>query len=698
MTSHRAVRALVVGAGLVLTLIVLPTVLNIATSAPLPGPLAWIAARPWPVLACTGFFAVVLAWVQLTYVDDVSRARRTETRGRRLADAVLLIDRGGGSWRREALVAAAAERVRSGTRATVVYGLPGSGKTTIVAQAARELIGEIKYGVALTFEGYRAEDDSGFVVSQLNGFLAGFGRDLDEAVLQQSPRAALLRRLAVELRGLGVLVLVDDLHRAAPDTRRELLDALNGVEGVRVLAASDEAPTSRLPAEGLRVPELTPNEYRELARNLAAELGLDTDLDELLDRLPDEIRSSPRSLAITLGYLRDRPLELLPTSATSDAQLVAHAMATLDPETRQVLLLAALFRGCGLTELLARSAGAPGLRDALDVLLRRALIDRVQPTVELPALVVAGLSGLGGPEAEELCEQVSDALLAEARSRVAAGSDLAGTGQVMAAAAHNLSQLEGWAQLLKLCDRSVLDALNRQGHWSAFLMLLRVGIRVADGRDEDLALELRLRLGRKLTQLGEPGEAAALVETVASRVGEGEGVAQVRLATQHGLLALTRGDAQAAKVAFERSRDLAEALGDPALLATVYKQLGHTYQALGRVRLAREAFRTAIDHAPAKSKYSWDSLVNLAMLDLRAGRTTAARERVEQAVQGMTADRYAAGLPRANLAYAEIAFADGDRARALELAREVLAGPNHDGRVTDLAASMIRRFERATDG
>ncbi|WP_165396126.1 hypothetical protein [Streptomyces sp. F001] len=38
------------------------------------------------------------------------------------------------------------------------------------------------------------------------------------------------------------------------------------------------------------------------------------------------------------------------------------------------------------------------MRDELDALLRRALIDQVQPTVELPALVVAGLSGLGGPE------------------------------------------------------------------------------------------------------------------------------------------------------------------------------------------------------------------------------------------------------------------------------------------------------------
>ncbi|WP_129796412.1 hypothetical protein [Streptomyces sp. F001] len=50
-------------------------------------------------------------------------------------------------------------------------------------------------------------------------------------------------------------------------------------------------------------------------------------------------------------------------------------------------------------------------------------------------------------------------------------------------------------------------------------------------------------------------------------------------------------------MAFERARDQAEALGDPALLATVYKQLGHTYQALGRVELASEAFHTAIDRA-----------------------------------------------------------------------------------------------------
>ncbi|RZB18850.1 hypothetical protein StrepF001_07810 [Streptomyces sp. F001] len=691
-------RALVVGAGLVVTLIVLPTVLNIATSARLPGPLAWIAARPWPVLAGTGFLAVVLAWVQLTYLDDPSRARRTDTRGRGLADAVLLIDRGAGSWRRETLVATVAWRVRSGTRATVVYGLPGAGKTTIVAQAARELIGEIKYGVALTLEGYRAEDDSGSVALQLNGFLAGFGRELDLAVLEQSPRATLLRRLAVELRGLGVLVLIDGLHRAAPDTRRDLLEALDGVEGVRVLAASDEAPTARLPAEGVHVPELTPNEYREFARTLAVELGLEIDLDDLFDRLPDEIRSSPRSLAITLGYLRNRPIELLPTDAASDAQVVAHAMTALDVPTRQALLLAALFRGCGLTELLASSEGPPGLRDELDALLRRALIDQVQPTVELPALVVAGLSGLGGPEADGLYERVTDTLLAQVCAQVAADTDLAAAGQVLAAVAHNLSELEGWAQILKLCDRSVLDTLNRQGHWIAYLTLLRVGIRAADGRDEDLALELRLRLGRKLTQLGEQEEAAALVETVVSQVGEGEGVARIRLATQHGLFALTRGDAQAAKVAFERARDQAEALGDPALLATVYKQLGHTYQALGRVELASEAFHTAIDRAPARSKYSWDSLVNLAMLDLRAGRTAAARERIERAVRGMTAERYTAGLPRANLAYAEIVYSGGDRGRALELAREVLAGSGHDDKVTELAASMIRRFERATDG
>lgn len=696
--DRKTVKGVVIGAGLVVSAVVLPTVTNIATSVPLPGPLDWVTDRPWVVFVICAIAAVSLGVVAaILQGDSVPKPPdiRIDERGRRLDDAIAMLDRRSGLWRRDVLVSTGAALVREHSRPTVVYGLPGSGKTILLTQIAKECRADFRYGICLAFDGYQAED-LGFVLHQLNRFLAGFGRAVDDRDLRQAPRPAILRQMIAELQGIEVLVLIDGLHLADATTQAALLGSLSGLDGVKVLAASAERLTPNLDISILHVPELSLEEYREFAHRVAEAFDLRIDVDDVLNKLPDVIRAHPRTLEMALGYLKDLPLELLPADTASDSRLVQHMLGSLEAPAVRALTRLSLFHGSDITATItyAGEASLRGLEDELGLLLRRALIDRVQPTIAVPTVVTANLRAV---HAETVCAEaatVTAALIGIARTWLAAHRDLSPLAEVLAAVAHNLARVEAWSELLELCDLAVLEELSRRGRWDAYLAMARLGVRASAATGSaDTEVELRLRIARKLVQVGSFEEAEACLGLAAAQLGDGDTVAHARLTSHQGLLALMRGDMESALQAYETSMRLALAHGEQELLVIVNKQLGHVYERVGRPEDAWHAYEWAATHSGADSKDHWESLVNLALMDAKNDRFDGAADRIDQAVRGMADSGYDAGLARANLAYAQIALARGNRELALGLVRQVCATGAANVRVVELAAAMLRELE-----
>ncbi|GAB2835155.1 hypothetical protein GCM10022221_37660 [Actinocorallia aurea] len=688
----------VIVTGLVVTGVVFPTVTNIATSGPLPGPLGWVADNAWTVFVICAVAGVALGCAAfLLQGDDVSRPPdvRIDERGRTLDEAIVMLGRRSDLWRRGALVSAGVAMVREQARPTVVHGLPGSGKTTLLTQIAMECRTDFRYGIWLAFDGYQAED-MGFVLGRFNRFLAGFGRAVDDNELQQAPRPATLRQLTAGLQGIGVLVLIDGLHLADAATRAALLPALEGLDGVKVLAASAEGVEPGVGVGTLHVPELSAQECREFARHTAGLLDLRIDIDEVLRKLPEAVCAHPRTLEMALGYLKDRPLELLPDSAASASRLVQHILLRLEPSAVRALTRLALFHGSDITAILtyAGRVSLRGLEDELGVLLRRALIDRVQPTIAVPTVVVANLRAVHPAAVGEEAAAVATALAGISRTWRAAHRDISPLAEVFTAVAHNLARIEAWPELLEVSCPQTLEEFSRRGRWDAYLAMARLGVRASvETGSADTEVELRMRIARKLVQLGSFPEAEESLRLAAARLGAGDTAVHAHLTSHQGLLALMRGDVESALRSYERALRLAGEHQERELLVIVNKQLGHVYERAGRPADAWRAYEWAFAHSGEESKHHWESLVNLALMDAKSDRFDAAADRLDRAVQGMADSGYDAGIARANLSYAQIALARGHRELALGLVRQVCATGAANTRVAELAAEMLSDLE-----
>ncbi|GHH67221.1 hypothetical protein GCM10017673_14020 [Streptosporangium violaceochromogenes] len=479
-------------------------------------------------------------------------------------------------------------------------------------------------------------------------------------------------------------------------TQANLLGSLSGLDGVKVLAASAERLVPNPGAVALHVPELSPEECREFAHRVADAFDLRIDVDDVLNKLPDMVRTYPRTLEMTLGYLKDLPLELLPTDTTSDSRLVQHMLGSLEAPTARALTRLSLFHGSDIiaTITYAGEASLRGLEDELGVLLRRALIDRVQPTIAVPTVVTTNLRAVHAATVNEETVTVTVALTGIARTWLAAHRDLSPLADVLATVAHNLARIEAWSQLLELCDLAVLEELSRRGRWDAYLAMAKLGARAAVATGSAGAeIEFRLRVARKLVQLGSFEDAEASLELAAARLGNGDTAVHAHLTSHQGLLALMRGDVESALRAYEESMRLAQAHGEQELLVISSKQLGHVYERLGRPEDAWRAYEWAATHSGVDSKVHWESLVNLALMDAKNDRFDDAADRIDRAVRGMTDSGYDAGIARATLAYAQIAFARGNRELALGLIRQVCVTGTANVRVLELATAMLRGLE-----
>jgi tetratricopeptide (TPR) repeat protein len=277
-------------------------------------------------------------------------------------------------------------------RGVVVTGLPGMGKTTLAAAAARARTGPVAW-VTLT-RGVNASLDA--LLRRLALFLYGRGHPVVAPVLARAegPGEAALgldRQLEWITAALAadepVLVCLDNAHLLPrdEDTPAVLRHLLAATRSTLLLTSRELLPLPELAL--LRLDGLEPAEARALVAGLGGITGAGPAEPALADRLVDRTAGSPMLLRLAVGQLRGEPdpawlVEHLQTEPQVTSYLLDTTLPGLGPDAQRLLAQLAVFRTPVdvydelLTELAQAGGDGYDLAPALAELGRRQLVDQ----------------------------------------------------------------------------------------------------------------------------------------------------------------------------------------------------------------------------------------------------------------------------------------------------------------------------------
>jgi len=314
-------------------------------------------------------------------------------------------------------------------RRILMCGLPGIGKTSLAAAAARKLADDGPVCWLTLTAGITTSAEA--VVRLLARFLCRHGHD-ETAPLRHPgqverplPRDEQLYLITTAISQAGALICLDNAHllRGEPETRR-LIEHLAGSSPARMLAISRE----ELPLAGfspLKVSGMASGEARSLAMGLAGPLLT----APLADALAERTGGSPMLIRLALGQLRPGGaaaatlIDRLEADPGVAAYLLEATLGDLSEQSRRLISMLAVFRHPVdlLDERLIEASEALGGRydvlAGLDELRRRQLVDHPARADLHPLVrdhIYAGLVGAAAGRrplhglAARYCERVLD--------------------------------------------------------------------------------------------------------------------------------------------------------------------------------------------------------------------------------------------------------------------------------------------------
>jgi len=473
-------------------------------------------------------------------------------------------------------LAAARDFLRSDAACLAVRGLPGVGKTALLARVAEGAdVGTLWVRVT---EWTTPEA----VLASLAAKLRSLGRPI-EPPEGTGAVDAVLSRVAAEAAGTPFLVVLDDVHKAQESLVKLLPAIVAALRGTR----------AKLVVAGRRIPPFYTR--REVAlEGVVREVEL-TGLDEASAlRLAEDRGVPPEKRAEVVAVTKGHPLflELMAASGGRGltdvrAYLREEVASRLDPREQEILAALAVHRQSvavdaiasevtdvgwleGLAErcLVRLGDGAADMHD----LLREFFYARLTTPQRLRLHAAAAVYYESRPEPESRVEMLFH-LIHGGKPKEAA-SLLGGVGRSLAARGLQDEVL----RLIALLDLRALDPTDRVP-----LLLLRGDVRSTRG-DWASAQE-------------DFDEAASLAEDLGDRRGQARGVFEL------GVLEYRRGDFDAARGRYERALQLVGG-ADEAVRARILNALGILEWQAGNLggaadlyRRSREAYEEAGDLA-----------------------------------------------------------------------------------------------------
>ncbi len=256
--------------------------------------------------------------------------------------------------------AAELEALKGDRPVAIVEGMPGIGKTSLLATFARS-----RGGDAVFWHSFRGVESLNWLANRLGLFLAQNGHTPLLEAVEVGADPADKRELLLDALDLeGVTVVLDDVHRIEdPVVRDFITDALHRVRRGRLVVGARERPAHNPSASHIRLVHLQGLDDEAVAEFLQRkELAV---ADRLLPRLRDEVGGHPLALNLFVEAVKaaDQDAEALLDGVPErdlEEYLLSEIYGHLADDERRVLGLASLFRG-GFThdDLLAMSSRNP---------------------------------------------------------------------------------------------------------------------------------------------------------------------------------------------------------------------------------------------------------------------------------------------------------------------------------------------------
>ncbi|MBQ1028971.1 ATP-binding protein [Micromonospora sp. C97] len=597
-------------------------------------------------------------------------------------------------WIREGVVRSTVDRLLASGPPVVLVGLPGSGKTVLLAQIAALVVDRLPEAVVVSFDGPAAVEP-GYLHTELNRILHSHGIGLDAELLQRMPDDVALRKLAATAADLPFLLVLDGLDWLDDQRRSVLLHTFADLPRLKVLATARRRPPPGEPAVVVYVEALNDEEAAALAEAAVEYLGLTVDPVDVLAAAPTAVKRHPRSLLFALARCDRLPSAVARRHlAEMKAQTTTvQEMIKALPDTDRTLLLRLLpVVGIAPSRLIGWSpvfAGAEAGETGAE-LLHSALVEMLEPEIKISELVQEAALTVAADTVARLAQDTIQALLEVAPGYAVSAESVAPT------LAYRLERLGLPELVVRICQaRALLDRLNHTGRWDDYLALVRIGATAAESSgDLTLAAEMWLRLSGKLPERGDVAGGEEALRRAEPLVGQlPVPLLRSRLASQRGLLQLYQGSPEQALRSYQTAIELAD---DAAARCVAQKQLGHVYEMLGDSDQALLHYGAAAAEGAHDDRHALEARIDLALASSRRRSMDEADEKIRATIDDIRSlpQEYPAGLCRALLALAVIAWRRNDRRTALSSARSALAVTATDPRLRFAAYELLRRWQR----
>lgn len=540
---------------------------------------------------------------------------------------------------------------------TFIHGLPGSGKTILLGETAKNI--HITYPNIFTvkFSGVFAAEHAYFV-EELNDFLQMSNNGLDPNSFTNENWRHSLENLTERLSHVKQLILLLDAVDQAP---KGLIDFLIGlIPQTKIVITARSRVALKTQTQFINTPPLQDKEAIEFL-NLFYGSSRKTDLNfEWLGRIPQRIKESPHQLDLLIGYLQDVPLDLLLENGIDELEQHPSALAHnliqgLSDEALRVLSLIVLLEGANISLSLKALDIAPpkGLIKSLTELLGKSLIYRQGDFYLVPSLVrEAVVDKMPRVVSDETVRQVGQAIQTSLDSLDGHQGQPGELYPIIANFFVHLGELGYHEQIINLATDDLVEAINQQGYWKEYRLILRIAYDAAKLQNNSTALaSMGFRLVRKSFQIRDMQSGRQTLTELQNIL---EALPDSRLSAEllshQALFTELDGDGMGALGQLQSSLEIYKKLGDTGSMSTIQNLIGNIYLRKKEIAEARKSYQAALHQYNDEQKPSKQRLeveINIAVCDFIERKLDDAQASLRDIIEKCKITGYLAGLPRA---------------------------------------------------
>jgi tetratricopeptide (TPR) repeat protein len=561
---------------------------------------------------------------------------------------------------------------------TVMHGLPGSGKTILLGEIASKIHQTYPNIFTLHFANVLAVEPAYFV-EELNEFLTKLNIGVDSNSLKTQDWHRSLESLSEQLSHVQhFILLLDEVDQAPPRLIDSLMDLLPQTK-MMMTARSRVIPKTK--AQFINIPPFQERESIEFLNMFGGSPGEGDGSLNWLVRIPKKIKENPQLLKQLIDNLGDVPLELLlmdgiDNLAQDPSMLTKKLIQDLNSDTLRVLSLIILLEGLDLSYSLKtlEITHQKGLVKALPELLGKSLIYRQGDSYRIPSLVrESAVEKIPKDINDEIVQQIGQAIQAVSsifQKQYGKSSEVV---PIIANFFLHLSELKYDDRIINLATDELIEAINRQGFWKEYRLILRITFEAAKQvKDQNAIATTGLRIVRKSFQLRD-------MQSSRQTLTELENTLQVVPGTQlfaellshRALFTEMDGNSKGALDELNESFQIHKKLGNTESVSVIQNLIGNIHLRQKEITKARKSYKMALlqhDDDQILSKHALEAETNIAVCDFIEKKLNNAQARLRSIIEKCHTTGYLAGLPRAYYFLALVLDLDNQLEDALHFA------------------------------